>query len=79
MAEVAIPPIVAKRGWRGVILETAHVAGREMTSVTGRIGLGRAARRRWFPDRALALAHALELAEAHGVGLFDLGEAGPEE
>lgn len=72
VTEIILPPI-PDRGpalWLGVIIEPSEIAGTPAWSVTVRDGY-RTARRRWFPDRTLALLHAADMADAAGIPLFD--------
>lgn len=87
MTEIILPPIpdrgsaLALGGpamWLGVIIEAAEIAGTPAWSVTVRDSF-RTARRRWFPDRTLALLHAADMADAAGIPLFDRTIAGGAE
>lgn len=69
-AEIELPPL-EKRAWLGVTVERAEIAGCEAFPVTVHEGCGRAPRRRWFPDHKLALLHAADQADLHGLPLFD--------
>ena len=74
---IEIPALLPGK-WLAVVIERFELAGSTLSSVTIRRGCGRAPRRRWFPDRAVAVAHALELAEEFDLPLLDLGEGGGE-
>ena len=70
MTEIPLPAL-PKASWLGVTIERADIAGTEAYAVTVREGFNRQPRRRWFPDRALALMHAADMADAAGIPLFD--------
>lgn len=70
MAEIDLPDL-ARASWLGVIVESQKLAGSEAWAVTVREGFNRTPRRRWFPDRRLALCHAADQADAAGLPLFD--------
>lgn len=57
--------------WIGVTIERLDLAGSEAFSVTVNEGFVRSPRRRWFPDRALALCHAADVAGAASLPMFD--------
>ena len=64
-------PDLPLRAWLGVTIERQDLAGTEAFAVTVHEGASRSPRRRWFPDRALALCHAADQADAAGLPLFD--------
>jgi hypothetical protein len=64
-------PDLPRRAWLGVTIERQELAGSEAFSVTVHEGMSRTPRRRWFPDRTLALLHGADMADAHGLPLFD--------
>ncbi len=64
-------PDLPRRAWLAVTIERQDLAGTEAYSVTVNEGMARSPRRRWFPDRALALCHAADMADAAGLPLFD--------
>ena len=79
MSETTISvPTLLPGNWRAVIIECFELGGSVLHAVSVRRGCGRAPRRRWFPDRAVALAHAVEKAEEFELPLLDLGEGGGE-
>lgn len=69
---VQLPDLQRHRALRGIVVDTADVAGALLYSVTFWAGAGRPPRRRWFADRAIALAHAADRADEHGFALIDL-------
>ena len=73
MVEIQIPELLKHRAIRAVMVEGHDLAGSIVTSVTTHVGLGRSPKRRWFASRAVALAHAAEMADHHALPLFDLG------
>ncbi len=80
MAEPRVEiPALLPGDWRAVIIVRFELAGSLLHSVSVQSGGGRAPRRRWFPDRAIALAHAIEQAEEFDLPLLDLGEGSGEE
>ena len=79
MVEIQIPELLKHRAIRAVMVEGHDLAGSIVTSVTTHAGLGRSPRRRWFASRAVALAHAAEMADQHGLPLFNLGADGAGE
>lgn len=64
-------PELPRASWLGVTVERQELAGTEAWAVTVREGFNRTPRRRWFPDRRLALCHAADQADAVGLPLFD--------
>lgn len=64
-------PALPRASWLGVTVERLDLAGTEAWAVTVHEGFNRAPRRRWFPDRRLALCHAADQADAAGLPLFD--------
>jgi hypothetical protein len=70
---IELPNLLRHRAIRAVMVESHDLAGSIVTSVTTHVGLGRAPKRRWFASRAVALAHAAEVADQHGLPMFDLG------
>lgn len=75
MVEIALPEFPRRHSSiRAVFVEDHTLAKTAVTAVTTHVGLGRAAKRRWFASRAVALAHAAEVADQHALPLFDLGE-----
>lgn len=74
-------PELPRASWLGVIVERQELAGTEAWAVTVREGFNRTPRRRWFPDRTLALLHGADQADANGLPLFDrtVGEEGKAE
>ncbi|GGB87846.1 hypothetical protein GCM10011494_02730 [Novosphingobium endophyticum] len=72
MAEVPLPELQRHRALRAIVVDKADVADAALYSVTSCAGAGRPPRRRWFTDRAIALAHAAERADEHGFALIDL-------
>lgn len=72
-------PALLPGNWRAVMLVRFNLAGSILHSVTIHRGGGRAPRRRWFPDRTVALAHAFELADEFNLPLLDLGEGSDDE
>lgn len=64
-------PKLKRASWLGVTVERQELAGTEAWAVTVREGFNRTPRRRWFPDRRLALCHAADQADAAGLPLFD--------
>jgi len=64
-------PDLPRRAWLAVTIERQDLAGTEAFAVTVHEGFNRSPRRRWFPDRALALCHAADQADAAGLPLFD--------
>ncbi|SLJ86895.1 hypothetical protein [Novosphingobium mathurense] len=79
MVEIQIPELLKHRAIRAVMVEGHDLAGSHLTAVTVHIGCGRKARRQWFSDRGVALAHAAEMADQHALPLFDLGMSGEGE
>ena len=80
MAEPRVEiPALLPGDWRAVIILRFELTGSLLHSVSVHRGGGRAPRRRWFPDRTVAVAHALEQAEEYDLPLLDLGEAGADE
>ena len=79
MVEIQIPELLKHRAIRAVMVEGHDLAGSKVTSVTTHVGLGRSPKRRWFASRAVALAHAAEMADQHGLPLFDLVNSGEGE
>lgn len=75
MTRIELPEL-RPASWLGVTIERQDLAGTAAWAVTVREGFARAARRRWFPDRALALAHGADMADAHGLPLFDMAGEG---
>ena len=73
MVEIQIPELLRHRAIRAVMIESHDLAGSIVTSVTTHVGLGRSPKRRWFASRAVALAHAAEMADQHALPMFDLG------
>ena len=70
MIPVDLPDLL-RRAWLGVTVERQDLAGSAAYSVTVNEGASRSPRRRWFPDRALALCHAADMADAANLPLFD--------
>jgi hypothetical protein len=64
-------PDLPRRAWLAVTIERQDLAGTEAFAVTVHEGASRSPRRRWFPDRALALCHAADQADAANLPLFD--------
>ncbi len=64
-------PDLPRRAWLGVTIERQELAGTEAWAVTVNEGFNRTPRRRWFPDRTLALLYGADMADAHGLPLFD--------
>ncbi|MDE2597010.1 MAG: hypothetical protein KGL44_09045 [Sphingomonadales bacterium] len=73
MREIELPQLRAT-GVVAVTLEAAVIAGSPVWIATTRERINSAARRRWFPDEALALAHAAQEADRFGLALLDLRE-----
>ncbi len=71
-----IPPAPLPGPWKASTIER-HDLGEIMYSVTTRRGGGSRFRREWFTDKRLALAHALAVADRHGLPVLDL--AGEDE
>jgi len=79
MVAIDLPELPRPSALRAVFVERHHLADSDLTAVTVHIGCGRKARRQWFSDRGLALAHAAEMADHHALPLFDLGTSGEGE
>ncbi|MEP6868703.1 MAG: hypothetical protein ABJA20_09315 [Novosphingobium sp.] len=71
-------PAMRKGSWYGVLIEPLELDGNGLWTVTVRQGLGRAPRRRWFPDHTLALAHAADQADLHNLPLLNLTSGASE-
>lgn len=72
-AEIALPPI--RNGhWLAVTIERQPIAGRDLWAVTTRAKAGQLARRRWFADEGLAIAHAAETSDTFTLPLIDMRE-----
>ena len=72
MAAIDLPTLPARQALRGVFIGRAEVAGTELFTVTAWHGASRPPRRQWFADRAIALAHAAQVADEMAAPLFDL-------
>lgn len=64
-------PDLLRRAWLGVTVERQDLAGTEAFAVTAHEGASRSPRRRWFPDRTLAVCRAPDMADAADLPLFD--------
>lgn len=73
MAEIPLPTIRAGH-WLAVTIERQPIVGRDLWAVTTRARTGQSARRRWFADEGLAIAHAAETADLFNMPLLDLRE-----
>ncbi|WP_126174560.1 hypothetical protein [Altericroceibacterium xinjiangense] len=78
MREIPIPQ-VRPGNWRGALIERLELAGSIVWAVTVRVGLGRAPRRRWFPDHAMAISHAADQPDTLGLPLLDLSDGAGDE
>lgn len=74
MAEIALPALTKHKTLRGIVIDAHEISGTRLVSVTSYGGTGRAAKRRWFATRSIALAHAADRADEHGFALIDLTE-----
>ena len=70
MAKIDLPDL-PRASWLGVTVNRQELAGTEAFAVTVHEGFNRTPRRRWFPDRTLALLHGADMADAHCLPLFD--------
>lgn len=78
MSEVALPELAPKRQMRAVVVDDHLIAGELLYAVELYL-TGRAPKRRWFASRAIALAHAADRGDEHGVPMLDLTDGGADQ